>query len=349
MPCRWRSLAGLAARAELAANGGAIATLRLVGARDRLIRGAVSRRLAVGAAAGAVAGTAAGLALVALLPRGSEQGFFLAGIGLAGWHWLLPLAVPPAAGARRLGERRRRRPARAAALELTAMLLLRSLVFDVLLYTTMAVMGVLGAPLALWSVDGAYAVCRAYCRVVFFYLRVICGLRVEVRGRVPKGEVLVAAKHQSFLDILIIFEALPRAKFIMKKELRWAPFIGLYALRIGSTPVSRGDRSKAMKAMVEHAGEGRGGAAAGHLSAGDAGGAGGAAAVQGRRRGALRAARRPLRAGGDQRRGVLGAAQPPTGGRGSRWWSSCRRSRRGSRSRCSWGGSRPRSRPPRTG
>ena len=91
-------LVGLAARAELAANGGAIATLRLVGARDRLIRGAVSRRLALGAAAGAVAGTAAGLALVALLPQGSEQGFFLAGIGLAGWHWLLPLAVPPAAG-----------------------------------------------------------------------------------------------------------------------------------------------------------------------------------------------------------------------------------------------------------
>ena len=53
----------------------------------------------------------------------------------------------------------------------------------------------------------------------------------------------------------MIFEALPRAKFIMKKELRWAPFIGLYALRIGSTPVSRGDRSKAMKAMVEHAGK----------------------------------------------------------------------------------------------
>ena len=41
----------------------------------------------------------------------------------------------------------------------------------------------------------------------------------------------------------------------MKKELRWAPILGLYALRIGSTPVSRGDRSKAMKAMVEHAGE----------------------------------------------------------------------------------------------
>ncbi len=133
------------------------------------------------------------------------------------------------------------------------MLLIRSLVFDAVIYTLMAIIGIVGAPLALWSVDGAYAVCRAYCRAVFFCLRVICGLRVEVRGEVPQGEVLVAAKHQSFLDILILFEALPRPKFIMKKELRWAPVLGLYALRIGSTPVSRGDRSKAMKAMVEHA------------------------------------------------------------------------------------------------
>ena len=102
--------------------------------------------------------------------------------------------------------------------------------------------------------NGAYAVCRLYARVIFVLLRWIVGIRVEVRGEVPAGEVLVAAKHQSFLDILILFEALPRPKFIMKKELKWAPFIGLYALRIGSTPVARGQRGRAMKAMVEHAG-----------------------------------------------------------------------------------------------
>jgi 1-acyl-sn-glycerol-3-phosphate acyltransferase len=90
--------------------------------------------------------------------------------------------------------------------------------------------------------------------VVFVLARAICGLRVEVRGEVPAGEVLVAAKHQSFLDILMIFHALPRPKFIMKKELRWTPFIGLYALRIGSTPVARGERGRAMTAMVAHAG-----------------------------------------------------------------------------------------------
>lgn len=134
------------------------------------------------------------------------------------------------------------------------MVLVRSLLFDACFYLAMAVMGILGAPRALWSVDGAYAVCHDFCRVAFWLLRTICGLRVEVRGPVPTGEVVVAAKHQSFLDILILFDALPRPKFIMKKELKWAPFLGLYALRIGSTPVNRGARGQAMKAMVAHAG-----------------------------------------------------------------------------------------------
>ena len=90
------AVAGLAAQAAVAANGGAIATLRLVGARDGFIRGALTRRFVFAALAGGTVGTAAGMLLVALLPRGSEQGFFLAGIGLGGWQWLLPPLIPAA-------------------------------------------------------------------------------------------------------------------------------------------------------------------------------------------------------------------------------------------------------------
>lgn len=134
------------------------------------------------------------------------------------------------------------------------MLRLRSLVFDVLLYAMMAVMGIAFAPLALWSVDGAYRAVKTYARSSLWLLRVVCGLRVEVRGPVPTGQVIVASKHQSFLDILVLAATLPRPKFIMKQELRWAPILGLYAMRIGSTPVNRGARSRAMKDMVAHVG-----------------------------------------------------------------------------------------------
>ncbi|TPE52486.1 lysophospholipid acyltransferase family protein [Amaricoccus solimangrovi] len=130
------------------------------------------------------------------------------------------------------------------------MRLIRSLIFDIAMYGLMAIMGILCAPMALWSVDGAYRAIKAYCGAVFWLLRVICGLRVEVRGEIPTGDVIVASKHQSFLDIMILSYHLPRVRFIMKQQLRWAPILGLYALRIGSTPVNRGKRAAAMKAMV---------------------------------------------------------------------------------------------------
>jgi 1-acyl-sn-glycerol-3-phosphate acyltransferase len=132
------------------------------------------------------------------------------------------------------------------------MLLLRSLVFDLCLYGLMLVIGIAGAPMAIWSARGASIVVRAYAGATLWCLAVICGLRVEVRGEVPQGDVIVCAKHQSFLDILIFARFLPRVSFVMKRELRWAPILGLYALRIGSTPVARGRKAQAMKDMVAH-------------------------------------------------------------------------------------------------
>ena len=85
---------GLAARAAVAANGHVIQTLRLIGARDAYIADAFTRRLTLRALTGAVIGSGLGLGLLAGLPQADQQGFFLVGLGLRGWHWALPLLVP---------------------------------------------------------------------------------------------------------------------------------------------------------------------------------------------------------------------------------------------------------------
>ena len=126
---------------------------------------------------------------------------------------------------------------------------LMSLLFIIQMYLAMAVLAVVFAPWALISANGAFAACHAYCRWVVFTARVMCGLRSEVRGLPPTGAVVVAAKHQSFFDIILIFGAVPRGKFIMKRELMYAPFIGQYALRIGCVPVDRGKRGAAVSKM----------------------------------------------------------------------------------------------------
>jgi len=134
---------------------------------------------------------------------------------------------------------------------------LRSLVFVVQMYLAMAVLGILFLPWALVSPRGARAACKTFCRWVRWTARWMVGLRTEVRGAPPSGEVLIAAKHQSFLDIMLIFASVPAGKFIMKRELMWAPVIGQYALRIGCVPVDRGKRSRAIAGMVEDVRKGR--------------------------------------------------------------------------------------------
>lgn len=126
---------------------------------------------------------------------------------------------------------------------------LLSLVFILQMYLAMAVIAVAFAPWALFSRHGARVACKTFCRWTLFTLRLLTGLRSEVRGTPPTAESLIAAKHQSFLDIILIFNAVPAGKFIMKRELMFAPFLGQYALRIGCVPVNRGKRGAAIAKM----------------------------------------------------------------------------------------------------
>ena len=127
---------------------------------------------------------------------------------------------------------------------------LRSLAFIIVMYIGMPIYAILYLPWTIFSPHGAVAACHAYCRYVKFLARVMVGLKTEVRGTPPTDQVLVAAKHQSFLDIIMIFDAIPHGKFIMKQQLLYAPILGQYAYRLGSVPVNRGKRGKAIAKML---------------------------------------------------------------------------------------------------
>ncbi|MFT4783453.1 MAG: 1-acyl-sn-glycerol-3-phosphate acyltransferase [Paracoccaceae bacterium] len=126
----------------------------------------------------------------------------------------------------------------------------RSFVFIVQMYVMLPVIGLLFFPYALISRKGAYAGCHSYCRWVMWTAGWMINLKCEVRGTPPTDEVLVAAKHQSFLDILMIFSALPAGKFIMKKSILYTPVVGQYGMRIGCVAVDRGKRGLAIKKMI---------------------------------------------------------------------------------------------------
>ncbi|NNK15621.1 MAG: 1-acyl-sn-glycerol-3-phosphate acyltransferase [Sulfitobacter sp.] len=133
----------------------------------------------------------------------------------------------------------------------------RSILYIIQVTIAMPIIGLAFAPWAMFSKTGAYTACKTYAAWCMWSARWMIGLRCEVRGNVPDGEVLVAAKHQSFLDIMIIFHALPRAKFIMKKEILWTPVIGQYTKRMQMIAVDRGKRGKAIQKMMDDVHSGR--------------------------------------------------------------------------------------------
>ena len=132
----------------------------------------------------------------------------------------------------------------------TALQYVLSVIFIVQMYLMMAVLAVYWTPIAFLRRDAAFDAVHSYCRWVRASAALLIGLKSEIRGEVPTDEVLIGAKHQSFFDIIMIVSVVPRPKFIMKRELLWAPIVGWYGKRIGCIPVDRGKRGEAMKKMV---------------------------------------------------------------------------------------------------
>ena len=133
---------------------------------------------------------------------------------------------------------------------------LRSLLFNTQIYAMMLLMAIVFFPFALFSRDWALRACHTWCRWVIWSARWMVGLKVEIRGTPPTEPCVVAAKHQSFFDIIVIFGAVPLGRFIMKRELMFAPILGQYALRIGCVPVDRGKRGQAIAKMVKDVNKG---------------------------------------------------------------------------------------------
>jgi len=125
-----------------------------------------------------------------------------------------------------------------------------SIIFIISMYTSMVIFGVLGAIPALISRRATYWVIRRFCGSVIWLARVICGLKVEQRGTIPTGNVVVASKHQSFFDVILHAYYLPNVNYVMKQELVYVPIVGFYGRRIGTAPVKRGQKSKAVNQMM---------------------------------------------------------------------------------------------------
>jgi 1-acyl-sn-glycerol-3-phosphate acyltransferase len=88
---------------------------------------------------------------------------------------------------------------------------IRSVLFIVLMYLWMLVLGVIGAIPAGLSRNWAYKIMKQFCAGVLWLAKVLCGITYETRGEVPTGDIVIASKHQSFLGVIFHMYLLPPA------------------------------------------------------------------------------------------------------------------------------------------
>lgn len=129
---------------------------------------------------------------------------------------------------------------------------IRSLLFVVWLYLSLALFAVGMSPALVLPHRYAMGVIKAWARFILFGLQWIAGVKVEFRGleHRPIDAALIACKHQCMLDIIIPFAVLDDPCIIMKKELTPIPFFGWFAWKTKMISIDRSAHSKALKAMV---------------------------------------------------------------------------------------------------
>ena len=91
---------------------------------------------------------------------------------------------------------------------------------------------------------------QAWSRVIFWGLKWIAGCRYEVRGSIPTGAVLVAAKHMSMWDTLALYMLLDDVCIVVKRELLVLPFYGWYIKKAGVIGIDRAGGASALRRMT---------------------------------------------------------------------------------------------------
>ena len=141
------------------------------------------------------------------------------------------------------------------------MIFLRSLLFNLWFAAVTIAMGLLALPLLLGPRKVAAQFCRLWARTVLFGLKLFAGISMRVTGTVPKGPVLIAAKHMSTWDTLAIYVVLGDPGIVLKRSLLLIPFFGWYVGKTAAIPIDRAAGASALRFMAKRAegvlGEGR--------------------------------------------------------------------------------------------
>jgi len=133
------------------------------------------------------------------------------------------------------------------------MVFLRSLIFlllQILITPLFALFALLSFP---FHPITRYRIISGWALSVMWMLRVLCDIRLEVRGagNIPKHPCIVLCKHQSAWETIALQKVFPPQVWVLKRELLWLPFFGWGLAMTSPIAIKRSNGREAMKQLLQ--------------------------------------------------------------------------------------------------
>ena len=133
------------------------------------------------------------------------------------------------------------------------MIYIRSVLFFVLAILNTIFFGLFVLPLSFIYFKLGYDTARGWGMATLWLAKAVCGIKYNVLGRenIPDFPCVSMAKHQSAWETVFILTMLPRAVWIIKKELVWLPIIGWVLFALKSIAIDRKSGKRAVDQIEE--------------------------------------------------------------------------------------------------
>lgn len=133
------------------------------------------------------------------------------------------------------------------------MLFLRSLIFQIYFFGSVAIAAIgvlLAAP---FPGNGSFAITRAWCRSMLAAGKLICGLDYVIEGaeNIPDSPSVVMIKHSSVFEVYAQVVVFPQQVWVLKRELFLIPFFGWGLLALQPIAIDRKAGRTAVKQVIE--------------------------------------------------------------------------------------------------
>ncbi|MGJ5206057.1 lysophospholipid acyltransferase family protein [Bradyrhizobium sp. HKCCYLR20261] len=134
---------------------------------------------------------------------------------------------------------------------------LRSLLFNILFYPNFVFWALVALPTLAMPRKALLRVANWWGQSNILLMRAICNIRVEYRGveKIPKGPLIVAAKHQSMWETISLLHFFDAPFFVLKRELLRIPLFGQYLLKANMIAIDRSSGARALKQVMRRAAE----------------------------------------------------------------------------------------------